>query len=221
MFHPTLTQEEAEQVVRTSAAFAEGRKFGPDDITQALVEAAVTFLEDWDGDFEYLAAMHSRLANECNLSNGQWAGVLNCYAKTLRQPQAFEGVPLPNGFYTVHLPGDKAVTIRVKDHWEKAQAGTQALAYLCGPVNTSNYKGFGFLKGGRYFPWLRFKDHAPFTRAVEYLLGEGWRHAGVAYAMESGNCCFCNKLLTGEESIKRHYGPCCAKKHNLPWGGSE
>jgi hypothetical protein len=218
MFHPTLSTEEADQVVRNAVALQLGRKFEAADITQPLVEAAVRFLEDYQGDFEYVLNMHRLLSNECDLKPGQWAGVLNCYAHALRQPQAPAGEPFPNGYYTVHLPDEKAITLRVKDHWMSDQEGTQVVSYLSGPDNTSHYTGFGFLRAGRYMPWLRAKDDELKRKAVEYLLSDGWRHAGVVYAMESGNCCFCNKMLTTDESIKRHYGPGCAKKYGLPWG---
>lgn len=223
MFHPTLTREEAEAIVRESSAYAAGRKFDSYDVSQPFVEAAVTYLETYTGDFEYVLTMHRVLANDCDLSDGQWAGVLNCFARELRAadletPQVeVEHKTIPNGFYIVHLPGDEKVTIRVKDHWEKV-GETKVVGYLSGPSNTTHYTGFGFVRGKRYSAWPRFAHKDNLRRAVNYLIDEGWRVAGVAYAEESGNCCFCNKVLTTDESRHYKYGPECAKKHGLPWG---
>lgn len=220
MFHPRISSERAERVVKASPAFGEGRKFDAADMRPALVEAAVRLLEDYTGDFDFLLGMHSRLHEECNLTDGQWAGVLNCFRKHLSGSGLFRTV-LPNGYYTVVEPIVKPhLTIRIADHWDKESAtkGEQVAYFLNGPCNTSDYKGFGFVKGDRYTPWNRFRGNERFDKAMRYLLDEGWRVAGVAYAFESGNCCFCNRTLTTEESKVAGYGPDCAKRHGLPWG---
>lgn len=43
--------------------------------------------------------------------------------------------------------------------------------------------------------------------------------AGVAasYGRESGCCCFCDRKLTDERSVKVGYGATCAKNYGLPW----
>ena len=235
MFHPTLSPEAAESVVRAAVPFALGRKFTADDVAanRPLVEAAVTFLENWKGDFEYLLAMHSRLHEFCDLSDGQWAGVINCWASDLRrqQPQGLRQgsslaaqtpltPTLPNGFYTITFPGEDHLTIKIDDHWEESKAGTQVAYFLNGPQNTasSSYKGFAFVYGNKFNVWPRFRDSLRLARALTYLLDDGWKAAGPAYAFESGNCCFCNRTLTTPESCAVGYGPSCAEKHGLPWG---
>lgn len=219
MFHPRISAKRAERVVRASEAFRTGRKFDAADMRTALVEAGVRYLEDYKGNFDFVLGMHTKLHRECSLSDGQWAGVLNCYRKELAGRGHFDTV-LPNGYYTVTLPGEEHLTIRIADHWESEQAerGEQVAYYLNGPSNTSDYKGFAFVRGNRCFLWARYRNTDRFGRAMDYLLDEGWRIAGAAYAHESGNCCFCNRLLTTTESVSMGYGPHCAKRYGLPWG---
>jgi len=37
-----------------------------------------------------------------------------------------------------------------------------------------------------------------------------------AYYSETGNCVFCQKTITTDESLSVGYGSVCAKKHGLP-----
>ncbi|KKM74155.1 hypothetical protein LCGC14_1403300, partial [marine sediment metagenome] len=39
------------------------------------------------------------------------------------------------------------------------------------------------------------------------------------YGRLSGKCCFCKKQLTDDPSVEAGYGPVCAKRWGLPWGG--
>jgi len=42
----------------------------------------------------------------------------------------------------------------------------------------------------------------------------------VATGHETGSCCFCGRELTDRRSIFRGYGPICADRLGLPWGGA-
>ena len=35
----------------------------------------------------------------------------------------------------------------------------------------------------------------------------------------TGQCCFCCKALSNPPSVNAGYGPYCASKYGLPWGG--
>lgn len=52
---------------------------------------------------------------------------------------------------------------------------------------------------------------------------DGFSHdaavAAAKYGHLSGNCCFCHKKLTTENSTAVGYGPICAGHYGLPWGG--
>ena len=55
---------------------------------------------------------------------------------------------------------------------------------------------------------------------LEFLQGlaENPTEFGKTYGKKSGNCCFCNKQLTQEKSVKAGYGQTCDKNWGLPWG---
>jgi len=38
-----------------------------------------------------------------------------------------------------------------------------------------------------------------------------------AHGAQHGNCCFCSRDLTTDESVSNGYGPICAKRYGLPW----
>lgn len=40
------------------------------------------------------------------------------------------------------------------------------------------------------------------------------------YGHETGECCFCGLTLTDERSVTAGYGPICAAKYGLAWGGT-
>ena len=40
-----------------------------------------------------------------------------------------------------------------------------------------------------------------------------------AFGKLSGNCCFCSRELSDERSTSVGYGPVCAERYGLPWGG--
>lgn len=42
-----------------------------------------------------------------------------------------------------------------------------------------------------------------------------------AHGAQHGNCCFCNRDLTTDESVSNGYGPICAERYGLPWEVSE
>jgi len=42
-----------------------------------------------------------------------------------------------------------------------------------------------------------------------------------AHGAQHGNCCFCNRDLTTDESVSNGYGPICAGNYGLPWEVTE
>jgi hypothetical protein len=131
-------------------------------------------------------------------------------------PKALEdGRVVPNGIYTVVLEDGEHRTIRMVDDWrEDAPAGGQVAQFLNGADNTSDYAGFAFVQGGRAFVWKRY-GHRSHTRAALEILLKGrqeWEKAGKAYAVESGNCYVCNRLLTTPESVELGIGPVCRER---------
>jgi hypothetical protein len=121
----------------------------------------------------------------------------------------------PNGTFTVVMADGDRRTIRLKAHWDQAEArrGTQVAQFLSGSDNESSYTGFAFVVGTRVALWKRHRSgSAVLQSALAYLLqSDSFAEAGMAYALESGNCWKCGRRLTVPASIHRGMGPVCAK----------
>lgn len=127
------------------------------------------------------------------------------------------------GTFTVVM-GTERRTLRIKKHWqaEEAAKGTLVGYFLSGSDNESDYTGFCFISPkGKVTLWNRFRNagvgsgNAAIVSAITFLTQQGdYEGAGMTYALESGNCYRCNRLLTVPASINRGLGPECAKKVN-------
>ena len=119
-----------------------------------------------------------------------------------------------DGYYTV-ITGKTHRTFRVRTQPADAAfaANKQIIAFLNGPNNEADYIQFAFVGNERIFPWKRFStgyDHI--IAAARYLVQGNHEQAGKFYAMQSGNCYVCNRLLTTPESIAAGIGPTCQSR---------
>lgn len=169
------------------------------------------------------------------LSSNQIKGILNVAAGqvTAREGQeenrpAFDGTQvIENGYFTIVLDGsdpedtDAWVTLHVQDDFrDNAPAGSQMVSILTGPDNTRNYSGVGFLQGDRLMVWGKNKGKQSWIDAcndlISYAKGDPMMQEGrERYAMESGRCSRCHKLLTVPKSIAFGVGPECRKQMGL------
>lgn len=134
--------------------------------------------------------------------------------------KALEAASPRVGTFTVVM-GTERRTIRIKAHWDAAEAkkGTLVASFLSGADNESSYTGFAFITPqGKAIVWKRYRNgggSALIISALSYLLQSGdYEGAGMTYALESGNCYRCGRTLTVPASIGRGLGPECAKKVN-------
>ena len=121
---------------------------------------------------------------------------------------------IADGFYTI-VSGNTHRTFRVRTNAPDSPfaPNKQAIAYLAGPDNTSDYINFAFVGTDRVFPWKRFStgyDHI--IAAARYLVAGDHDAAGKMYAVQSGCCYRCNRLLTTPESVAAGLGPYCRNK---------
>lgn len=131
-------------------------------------------------------------------------------------PAAISAEHLPEkGTYTV-VQGDTRHTIRFARKEEEAGnffSGKIVISFLTGPDNESDYQGFAHIDEdeNRVKVWARFRSNTALLEAVGYLASspEAKAAAGEAYALESGNCYRCNRMLTVPASISRGLGPTC------------
>ena len=121
---------------------------------------------------------------------------------------------IADGYYTVVI-GKEHRTFRLRTQEQDAsfEPGKQIIAYLNGPSNESDYVQFGFVRDSRIFPWKRFTNgYDTIIAAARYLVAGNHETAGKMYAMQSGNCYRCGRVLTAPESIAAGLGPTCASR---------
>lgn len=127
----------------------------------------------------------------------------------------------PLGTYTVvGLPGAGGkdyVTVRIKtpganSNWH----GKVLVEFLSGADNERDFTAFGELTAAGVHVWGRFRNNVRigvYAQAVETITGgtaDERNEAGLAYALQSGNCYRCGRTLTVPASIHRGLGPDCA-----------
>ncbi len=116
------------------------------------------------------------------------------------------------GIFTVVLNDKERRTLRFRKARQGGLAGQVVVAYLAGPNNEADYQGFATVaeQGARI--WNRYRQDGILAEALAFL-GRKNRHeaAGKAYALESGHCYRCNRLLTDPISIQLGIGPDCRK----------
>ena len=117
-----------------------------------------------------------------------------------------------DGFYTVVIEGQGHRTFRI--HTQPTDAdfapGKQIISYLSGP---EEYMKFGFVQGGEVRLWKRFQSgYTTILEAARFLINSDHQAAGKMYALQSGNCWKCNRMLTDPLSIELGIGPTCRNK---------
>lgn len=167
--------------------------------------------------------------NPRGLTVGQVRGVVNCMrAEIIRAQREIEKAnavraeavkpavepvkvtrEIPDGFYTVSFAGGHR-TFRVRTN----ERGTW-VAFLAGPVNTSDYMNFARIISGQLQPFKRWNPDSTILDCAKVLFTGDLTKLGQAYAKASGNCYVCNRVLTTPESIEAGIGPICAGKRGI------
>lgn len=68
---------------------------------------------------------------------------------------------------------------------------------------------------GEFFP---VPQCLPATKEYIKDFAENPELVAAKYGRETGNCCFCSRLLTDNRSVTVGYGPICAERFGLTWG---
>ena len=118
-----------------------------------------------------------------------------------------------DGYYTIPTPrGHKTFRVHTQPPDALFAPGKRVISYLFGPDNGKDYRGFGFVVGNELRAWKRFQTSYDLLALARGLLETDGSEYGRQYAMRSGNCYVCNRLLTTPESIAAGIGPTCASR---------
>lgn len=223
----------AESVVGVANMMA--TKYTNEDVTVELTDQAIAWLSRYGGNFQFLLDMKQR---GLNMSTAQVRAVLNCqiaeqaFNDKLASPEhvvALDNV-LPikvvapiepivqDGTYTIDFKDDY-ITLRLRTNDKVASPfyGKQIASFLSGPDNTSDYTGFAFVTGKTFKVWSRFTSNSYVRQQTALLVllnHDDPSVYGLAYAMQSGNCCKCGRKLTVPVSLHRGMGPICAEQYS-------
>ena len=121
------------------------------------------------------------------------------------------------GYYTIVFAAHNTHrTIRITRGKFGHFADKLIISKMNGTDNTSNYVGIGNIDdNGSLRVWqkagLSAAQVTSLRASLEMILTEP-TEAGKQYALRSGNCWKCNRLLTNPESILAGIGPECIKK---------
>ncbi len=127
-------------------------------------------------------------------------------------PATGAAVPIVSrGYYTVVREDGSRRTYKVEKMAESARfaPGKTVLYMLVGPSNTKDYKGVAFLGERGASCWKSANGMEEAIRKDWLTITGDIKEAGKRYALQSGNCYVCGKLLTTPESVANGIGPVC------------
>ncbi len=191
-------------------------------------KVATCYASIYTGSNDFLKAMNQTWQTRKSLTVGQMRGILNVIrAENIRSRQEAGTVeqaaapvtknyrPINDGYYTVAFEDGSHVTLRIKTVSAKQSRDGKEhryAAYLSGPTNTRDYTRFAFVNSESYRVFKSAAHLSKQTAALDVLMtsdDQKLTEFGKAYAMASGNCYVCGKLLTDPESVSQGIGPIC------------
>lgn len=207
-----------------------GRKFTDDDMTPELRRAALDYILEYTGDFEFVVDLRRKK----KLSIGQLRGALN-----VMRAEVLRAMPVPT-----EAVGDEATFAAIIRLFRTATdsklahpklrlataEGQPVELSIAGPKakcpgSITVTSGGGYWNAiwyGRVTPDGVFEpSRANCPAGVCPLLRQLAADPAetlASYGRLTGNCGCCTKPLTDERSTLVGYGPVCAKKWGLPWG---
>jgi hypothetical protein len=231
----TYTVEQlAETIANMSNNFA-ARKVTVTDVNstearEVVAAVAHDIVTNYTGSYGYMLNMRQYVA--LGLTDAQIAGVLNCAIADHRYAQRKAAVKqaetivqttartydhsrqyVADGYYTVVGPKGGHRTLRLQTIDDNGTK--QWLAYLSGADNVGDYKSVGFVNGNEVSLFNKYAgQYADIMAAARFLVKnvDKLDECGRQYAINSGKCYRCNRLLTTPESVARGLGPVCAAK---------
>jgi hypothetical protein len=196
----------------------------------AFSDFATDYATTYNGTFAYMLNVQEQL--KWGLSLAQVAGVVNCAVNEYKYNQR-KNAPAPattasnvtydhsrqfvsDGYYTVVGPKGGHRTLRLQTiEDDKGNVVKQWLSYLNGSDNTGDYLSIGTIFGNEVKLFRKNEGkYQDIVAAAKFLIRNTDKidECGRQYAIRSGKCYLCNRLLTTPESVARGLGPICAAK---------
>jgi hypothetical protein len=215
----------------TSKVTADDISNTDDKLHDFLVEFAAEYVNSYTGTFAFMLNMRGWV--NFGLTDAQVAGVVNCALNDYRHAHKQAAVQaaqeivattpartfdhskqyVADGYYTVVGPKGGHRTLRITTIDDNGTK--QWLAYLSGADNVGDYKSVGFVNGNEVSLFSKYLgQYADIMAAARFLVKnvDKLDECGRQYAIRSGKCYRCNRLLTTPESVARGLGPICASK---------
>ncbi|MCC6959519.1 MAG: hypothetical protein IT301_06695 [Dehalococcoidia bacterium] len=180
---------------------------------QYLRAYAEDFLCDYSGPFPFLNDLQRRWNPRVGLSKAQARGVMNCVLAEVKKarrpnrvaPQAEAARQLVGTYTVIDVLGEHR-TLRFTKASDNGRGNNTWVKLLIGP---DNYMYVGYINGQGSFKPKRENQYL-IEQAIIFLISadqDARNEAGMAYALESGNCFRCGRQLTVPASIHRGLGP--------------
>lgn len=196
-----------------------GRKFEVEDVTEGLRLAAQTWLLDYEGDFEFLLDVRSKVSFRIEngrrvplgqISRGQAKGVLNCMrAEILRNARQAAAVAEP-------VSAGKIDFASIPDGRYAVEHGGETAYYTIGTSkNGSGKRHVCILSSDERIYVGTILPNGEYRGKHENLLHEVARDpeaAGLLFGRTIGKCCRCGRTLTDASSREAGIGPECSQK---------
>ncbi len=153
------------------------------------------------------------------MKTGAWKSAIDDDDKSYEAWLDFQASSISHGHYTVVQKDSSHTTIKIspwKDDDREPGRKIRWISYLSGPDNQNDYQWFARQRDGEgYVIAPKYRDQGKLGTALRVIFHEGGVHdAAREYALQSGCCARCNRLLTHPESIidRGGYGPECYGK---------
>lgn len=216
------------------AAAANGRKVTAENVSTAstrdeVYSAATEYVTNYTGTFSFLVSLRQQLViRQQGLNDAQVAGTLNCMIAEYNRTASNNAAPVAtttvtydtskqyvaDGYYTIVGPKGGHRTVRLQTI-QDSDGVKQWLAYLSGSDNVGDYTSIGIVRGNEINLFKKNTGkYQDIVAAARFLVRNTDKldECGRQYAIRSGKCYMCNRLLTTPESVARGLGPICAAK---------
>jgi hypothetical protein len=188
---------------------------GTPKVIMSVSPAVVSWLAAKAPTNEFAASLNSWFLRKGELSEKQVAAVERIIA---RDAQRQTDAPVVNikeiedRFEYAKLKGVGRPLLRLGSFKFKPASAASANYGAIYVTAESDGRYLGKIKGGQLFT---SRECSPEEEAEIIRVAADPAEAAKAYAIRTGNCCVCGRLLTAEESVNKMIGPICATRYGF------